>query len=462
MSSSIAISKIPPEDGGYRHVLRLVLPLVLSNAAYTLMQFTDRILVSRFSSDSIQAALPASVVSFCLLGFFCSIAGYSSTFAAQYYGAKDIRGAIRSCATGIWLSIFFIPFFLALIPLCNGLISLTGHAPVIQELEKRYALWMLLGGPLVGMQWTLSGFLSAKNRATANALAIAAGCVLNVILDVLFIFGHGRIPAGGLEGAAIATFVSSVFTTLLLLSLTLLDKDVRANKLADQIRPDWNLVRRVLHFGLPSGTQLLLDQGAWAFFIVLTGRLDALSLSASNIAISINNLVFAPMLGFSMAASIVAGQFQGAGKPLQAKSSVFRCLKLGWCYTLTLGLIFILFPATLLDLFRSPDAVYSTGELFRIGRVLLAMMAGWGVFDAMNIVFLSALKGVGDTRFVMIYLLLVEWLFWIPPEILCICVYHGSIINAWTIQLVFIIVLSIGFLIRWQQGKWMSIQMIQR
>lgn len=451
-----------PADGGYRHVLKLVLPLVLSNAAYTLMQFTDRVLVSRYSSEAIQAALPASILSFCLLGFFCSIAGYSATFVAQYHGAKDVRGAVRSCTAGMWLSILFIPCFLALIPLCFWLIALAGHAPAVLALEKRYALWMLLGAPFVAMQWTLSGFLSSRNRATINAVAIAAGCILNVLLDLLLIFGYGPIPAGGLEGAAIATFIASLATTLLLILIVLFDPDVRATSNRDKFHPDWELLRRVIHFGLPAGTQILLDCGAFAFFIILTGRLDALSLAASNIAMSINNLVFAPMLGFSTAASIVAGQFQGSGQPLLAKSAVFRCLKLGWCYTLALGLIFLLFPGPLLDLFRSPDAAYTTGQLFEVGRILLALMAAWGLFDAMNIVFLSALKGVGDTRFVMLYLLVIEWVFWIPPEILCICYLGGTIIDAWIIQLIFIITLSFGFLIRWQRGKWMKIELIER
>ena len=103
--------RTPAEDGGYRHVLRLVVPMVLSNAAFTVMQFTDRVLVARFSSEAIQAAMPAGILTFCLMSLFTATAGYAGTFVAQYHGAGDRRATIRSCVAGVWLTVLFLPFF---------------------------------------------------------------------------------------------------------------------------------------------------------------------------------------------------------------------------------------------------------------------------------------------------------------------------------------------------------------
>ena len=83
----------PADDGGYRHVLRLVVPMVLSNAAFTVMQFTDRILVARHGTEDIQAAMPAGILTFCLLSLFAATAGYAGTFVAQFHGAGDRRRA---------------------------------------------------------------------------------------------------------------------------------------------------------------------------------------------------------------------------------------------------------------------------------------------------------------------------------------------------------------------------------
>ena len=120
----------PAEDGGYRHVLRLVVPMVLSNAAFTVMQFTDRVLVARFSSEAIQAAMPAGILTFCLLSLFSATAGYAGTFVAQYHGAGDRRATIRSCVAGVWLTVLFLPFFALLLPLFFGLDGVLYSMPV--------------------------------------------------------------------------------------------------------------------------------------------------------------------------------------------------------------------------------------------------------------------------------------------------------------------------------------------
>ena len=450
----------PAEDGGYRHVLRLVVPMVLSNAAFTVMQFTDRVLVARFSSEAIQAAMPAGILTFCLLSLFSATAGYAGTFVAQYHGAGDRRATIRSCAAGVCLTLLFLPFFAALLPLCSWILSLAARDATLFALEDRYAFWMLLGAPFVSLHWVLSSYLTGRNRVIANALVTVVGCVGNVALDIWLIFGGWGVPALGLAGAGIATFVSVVAQDAILAAVILAEREVRATPLRELARPDWGLVRRIVRFGLPAGVQLCFDMASFSVFVLLTGRLDDLSLATSNIAFSINNLAFAPLLGFSNVASILAGQFQGAGKPQLAQGSVMRCLRLAWTYMALCAVAFVLLPETLLGAFRSPDAPYTAAEMAALGRTLLAMLAAWGMFDTMNVVFLGALKGAGDTRFAMAWLLGTEWTLYVPAVALAMIAFDGGILAAWWIQLGYIVLLSTGLYVRWKRGKWMDIRVI--
>ena len=447
-------------NGGYRHVLRLVVPMVLSNAAFTVMQFTDRVLVARFSSEAIQAAMPAGILTFCLMSLFTATAGYAGTFVAQYHGAGDRRATIRSCAAGVWLTILFLPLFAALVPLCSWILSLTARDAALLALEDRYAFWMLAGAPLVSLHWVLSGYLVGRNRVVANALVTVAGCAANVGLDFWLIFGGWGVPALGLAGAGIATFGSVAIQVAGTLGLVLAERDVRALPRRELMRPDWDLVRRIVRFGLPSGVQLCFDMASFTVFVLLTGRLDPLSLATSNIAFSINNLAFSPLMGFSNAASILAGQFQGAEKPLLAQDSVMRCLRLAWCYMAPCAAVFLLLPGPLLGAFRSPDAPYTVAQMTDLGRTLLAMLAAWGMFDTMNLVFLGALKGAGDTRFAMAWLLGTEWLIFVPGVLVAMCVLDGGILGAWTVQLGYIVLLSLGLYVRWKRGRWMSIRLV--
>ena len=452
----------PAEDGGYRHVLRLVVPMVLSNAAFTVMQFTDRVLVARFSSEAIQAAMPAGILTFCLMSLLTATAGYAGTFVAQYHGAGDRRATIRSCAAGVWLTVLFLPLFAALVPLCSWILSLTARDAALLALEDRYAFWMLLGAPLVSLHWVLSGYLVGRNRVVANALVTVAGCAANVGLDFWLIFGGGGVPALGLEGAGIATFGSVALQVAGTLGLVLAERDVRALPRRELLRPDWGLVRRIVRFGLPAGVQLCFDMASFTVFVLLTGRLDPLSLATSNIAFSINNLAFSPLMGFSNAAAILAGQFQGAEKPRLAQDSVMRCLRLAWCYMAPCAAVFLLLPGPLLGAFRSPDAPYSVAQMTGLGRLLLAMLAAWGMFDTMNLVFLGALKGAGDTRFAMAWLLGTEWLIFVPGVLVAMRVLDGGILGAWAVQLFYIVLLSLGLYVRWRRGRWMDIRLVEK
>ena len=78
-----------PPPGGYREMWRIAAPLILSMASYTVMQFCDRVFLSRYSSVTIQAALPAGVLAHTLICFFQALTGYAGTFTAHYHGAKD-------------------------------------------------------------------------------------------------------------------------------------------------------------------------------------------------------------------------------------------------------------------------------------------------------------------------------------------------------------------------------------
>lgn len=449
-----------PAEGGYRHALKLIMPLVLGNSAFTVMQFCDRILLSRHSSLSIQAALPAGMLSFTLVGFFAAIAGYSATFVAQYHGAKDDVSCVRSAMSGLWMSLLFTPVFLALIPASDFCLALAGHPEALREQEGIYSFWMLLGGIPLTVGWVLNGYLVSRNRVVANTVITVFGCALNILLDALLIFGYWGFPAWGLRGAAIATFASQSIATFA--QGLLLLPDIRRVGLRNVAAPDWRLIWRMIRYGAPSGLQMLFDAGSYSFFTILTARLDALSLATSNIAFSINSLAISPLIGFGTAAQTLVGQFQGEGNSRLAMRCGWRCMHLAWGYMLICAIVFIVFPEQLLVMFRSPDAEYTVAEMLGLGRILLLFMAGWGMFDAMNAIFMGTLKGAGDTMFVMLAITLLAWLFWIPMEILIISVFGLGIVAAWVGQAAYLVILSLVYLWRWCGGRWMKIDLIER
>ena len=220
-------------------------------------------------------------------------------------------------------------------------------------------------------------------------------------------------------------------------------------------------MRRLLRFGVPASLNSLQDLGSFALFVVLLGRLPETDLAASNIAFSINNVAFMPLMGMGMAATILTGQYQGARQSATAERAGFTALKLACVYMGAVALSFLLFPRAYFSLFTGDaPGMVALDAVIDKGRWLLTMLALWGLLDAVNLVIGGALKGAGDTRFVLIYSVLTSWLVWMPGELVLLLGLDAGLLAAWLWLALYVLLLAAGFWLRFRRGKWKAIDMI--
>jgi MATE family multidrug resistance protein len=235
----------------------------------------------------------------------------------------------------------------------------------------------------------------------------------------------------------------------------------RAYDTAATFRIEWALMLRLLRFGLPAAMHLLLDVGSFTLFLLLTARLGAKELAASNIAFSINNLAFMPLIGIGTAAAILVGQYQGRGQSDVAERAGWTALKVGWIYMGAIALTFVLVPRGYFLLFTGhAGGAVQLDDVLPIGRWMLVMMAVWGLADAANIILSSALRGAGDTRFVMLFSFVAGWVLWLGGEALLLLVFDGGMLAAWVWLVVYVFILVAGFYWRYRSGRWKAIDLL--
>ena len=148
----------------YREILRLVWPLALGMANNAIMQFTDRVFLAKESTASLEAVLPASVLSFLFVGFFQSIIAYSGTFVAQYHGAGDREGCSRSCRAGLFLSLASGLVLALLIPLGRLICDWSGHSPDVLSREKTYYTIVMAGSFFTCATIAVQGYFTGMGR----------------------------------------------------------------------------------------------------------------------------------------------------------------------------------------------------------------------------------------------------------------------------------------------------------
>jgi MATE family multidrug resistance protein len=448
-------------EGGYRDVLVVATPLILSTGAWSVQHFVDRMFLTWYSPETIAAAMPAGMVNFTIMSFFLGTARYASTFAAQYYGAEQYRRIGPALWQGVYVALFAGLAHLILIPLAKPIFDFAGHDPQVRAHEITYFRGLCLGaGPAVGAA-ALSGFFAGRGKTWPIMWVNVLATAVNLILDYALIFGHWGFPELGIKGAAIATVLSACFSFVAyLFMLSRPVHDERYHTLRGW-RFEGALFGRLMRFGLPSGIQFCLDMAGFTAFVLLMGRLGTTSLAATNIAFNINTLAFMPMIGFGIAVSVLVGQQLGKDKPALAQRSAYSGFHLTFIYMASIAAAYVLVPG----LFLRPFAAQADPQTFepvrRIAVTLLRFVAVYSLFDTMNIIFASAIKGAGDTRYVMFMIVIVSFLGLVAPSYVALVVLGGGVYVGWTIASIYISVLGLAFLRRFLGGKWKSMRVIE-
>lgn len=429
----------------------------------TLMQFTDRIFLANYSVEAISAALPAGIASFTFIAFFMGVGSYTNAFVAQYIGA----GALSRIGPALWQGLYFAfaaSLALAgLVFISRPLFEAIGHPSHIRELEIIYFNILTLGAGLVVISSVLACFYTGQGLTRVVMLVHLIGAAVNIPLDYCLINGLLGLPALGIAGAGLATIAASATITLLLTILVFR----RPNRLTFSTWRgrswDRDLFARLMRYGLPSGVQFFLEVFAFTFFVQMLGRIGPLEMAVSNIVLSIETLSFLPMVGLHIANTTLVGQAVGRGMPDEGSYATTSALHITLVYMSLIAVIFIFFPDPLLKLFKPQDAsAREFSGMLEMGANLLYFIAFYCFFDALNLIFSGALKGAGDTRFIMITIGALSFGIMIGPVFVLIEILEAGIYAAWFILAAYVCCLGLTFMLRYRQGKWKSMQVIEQ
>ena len=436
----------------YWKVLRLVWPLALGMANNALMQFTDRVFLARESAASLEAILPASMLAFTFVCFFQSIAAYSGSFVAQYHGAGNPRGAAASCRAGILLSLAAGVVLALLIPVGRIICDWCGHPPDVLAREKTYYTIVMSGGFFLCAAMAVQSFFTGIGRTRLVFWVNLLGNAANILLDYLLIFGCGPIPASGIAGAAVATVIAQILQFAVLTAFAW-------PHIFGRRAPGAHLIWRMLRFGAPAGIYSVLNILSFAVFVFLTGRVGDMALAVSNATLTVNYLIYAPIEGFAIGASTLVGQHQGAGDSAGAARDAHRALFLAEIYIIVAALAALAFHGPILDLFVANTATFDRDAFQSLGFTLFSLMMAWQCFDCADVVLSGALKGAGDTHFVMFWMLFCSFGFWMP---LLFLVYwlHPTMPALWSTMIAYVALICVGTWIRWRRGPWHTIKLV--
>ena len=449
-----------PEYGGARELVRLALPLILSNSFWALQIAIDRAFLSRLSNDAVAAAMPAALLFWTPLTLLQNTANYATTFVAQYVGA----GRLRRVGPAVWQALYFAVAagvaFLGLYPLARPLMALGGHTPALQDLEVTYYHCLCFCGLPVLMTAASNSFFAGRGDSWTVLLVDATGMAVNALSAYVLVFGRWGFPALGIAGAGLAPVVGSSVSATMSLGLMLRSKHRAQFATLEGRGLDLALLRRLLRFGLPNGIQWALEALAFTVFLFLIGRLGAPELAATSITFTLNMVAAFPMMGLGQAVGILVGQRLGHDRPDLAERTTWTGFRIAWFYMTVVAALYVTVPGLFVYAYQADSETSESSRVVDLVKVLLRFVAVYSLFDSMNLIFSFALRGAGDTRFVTAVSLLLAWPIMVLPA--WASWYYGwGLYWAWTFASAYVIALAFVFLARFRSGKWKSMRVIE-
>jgi putative MATE family efflux protein len=252
-----------------------------------------------------------------------------------------------------------------------------------------------------------------------------------------------------MAGSAIAAAVARGGGGLVLMGLLLHGRS--GLKLSLDLRPDREILRRLVRVGAPSGGEQLVFQGALLIFVSFVTQLGTTAYAAHNVALNIESLSFLPGMGYAIAASTLVGQGLGAGRPEEAEASAYEALRQGALMMTVLGAIMVLLPHFLIGLFVADPAVADTGApAMRIAGAFQPLLA-------LNFIMSGGLRGAGDTRWPLYTKLISTWGVRLPLVVGLLWLGFG-LTGVWIAMGSDFLVQSLLALWRFRAGRWKTMR----
>ncbi|HEY2784926.1 MAG TPA: MATE family efflux transporter [Fimbriiglobus sp.] len=451
---------IHPWAGGSRELLKLALPLIVSQSFMTVQVFVDTILLSWHNPREMAASLPAVMWYWQFFALLQVTAGYTSTFVAQYTGANRPHRVGPAVWQGVHFAVASGLLFLLAVPAAPFLIGLGRHPLADQVLEVQYLQAMCFAALPMLVMAAINGFFSGRGHTWTVFGVEAAGTAVNIAFALVLIFGRWGFPELGIKGAGWATVAGSWVSALVALAL-LLRKRFRVEFATLRgWRPERELFVRLMRFGGPAGMQMFLDVLVFNLFIQIVGRIGEAALGASTLTIRLNMVAFLPMMGMGQAVCILVGQRLGADRADLAERTTYTGLRWIFGYMCVVAAAYLLIPGILVRIFENRENAEHYAAIAAIVPKLLICVAIYSVADALSLTFAFALRGAGDTRFVTLCTFALAWPIMVLPTYFVVT-NGGSVYWAWGFATTHIVAMSICFALRFRHGKWKTMRVIE-
>jgi putative MATE family efflux protein len=435
----------------YRDLFLLALPIMFQNLINTMVNLLDTIMVGRLGTVEIAAVGLGNQIFFLYELLLFGICSGGAIFTAQFWGKKDIAGIRKNMGLCLTFSLTAaVLFFLFSRLMPETLIGLYSRDEAVIETGAAYLKTVSPSFLPFAVSMVFGLTLRAVEKVRLAFVVAVIALFLSGILNYLFIFGAGPIPAMGVVGAARATLISRVVQAIILVAVSYAKKYVPAGSFRELFGFNRNYVRQFLPITLP----VIINEILWSLGItlqhVIFARTSTDAVAAVNITNTVSMLTWVLFIGLGSSVSVLIGKKIGERNEEAAREYAAKIVH--FVPLLAVGAAIVLFPISLLLPFVfnvNPETLSLAFQMF----IILCCSYPFRAFNMCMVI--GICRAGGDTVFCAVYDIVLMWIFTLPLMTLA-----GFVLGAPVWFLYFIIGVEaplkalIGYW-RFRSGKWL-------
>jgi multidrug resistance protein, MATE family len=431
----------------FRPMLRLAVPLALTELGWLAMGFTDTVMVGRLpdSATSIGAVSLGSTLFYTIGVFGSGIMLGMDTLVAQAYGARRLEECHRTMWNSLYLACTLAPLLMASMLAMLPLFPRFGLAPELVAETVPFLKALVWSTLPLALYFALRRYLQAMHIVKPVVFALISANLVNLLGNWVLVYGHLGARRYGVAGSGWSTCISRTYmVAVLAMAAVYYDRKRSSGLWSASRRLELARIRLLLRLGLPAALQLLLEIGAFASATFLIGKLGAVQLAGHQIALNVASFTYMVPLGIGSAAAVRVGHAMG-------KRDAHGAARAGWM-ALLFAAVFMSCSGLTLFLFARPIARVYTPEpaVISAGVILLLVAAVFQLFDGLQVVATGALRGAGNTRIPMLANLVGYWVIGLPlGAFLCFRLKMGAV-GMWVGLCLALILIGSALLGVWQ------------
>jgi len=382
-----------------KNIIRMSLPMIVAMLFQTGFSVIDMIFVGKVSPEAIAAVSIVFPVMFFFVSFVMGIGTGLSSFVARAFGAGEIEKAGRIAANGLAFGIILSLLLAVLgVAFSRPLFVLLGAGPEIIASVMDYCRVIFVGFIFIFFGAFGNSIIRGAGDTRTPMKFLLIQTFVNLVLDPLFIFGLGPVPAMGVFGAGLAMVVSRVVLVVLVFRHFISGKS-NVVPVVKKFRFDFSLIKEILRIGIPSTITFMSSSIGLMLFMKLVSGYGPLAIAAFGIGGRVENIAILPALGMSGAILTIVGQNYGARKLERAQKTIRNSMLLLALFMLSVAGVSLLFAKPIVSIFTQ------NAEVVALSVDFLYIRAPFWAFMGVRMIIGAGFNGVGNPKVGLLTLL---------------------------------------------------------